>query len=125
LVLISSISILEVVAQHFDNPNYLYHLSLFKLPLGDLLFAEGDVNGAVVRWRAAADVLERLVARDPANAEWRKGLDAALGRIDDARKPAGPTPARQNGRNLEETTSRAAARDGWIRRTLARWFSGR
>jgi tetratricopeptide (TPR) repeat protein len=131
--LTGGIAILErVVARHPDNPNYLYHLSLFNLALGDLHFDEGDVDGALVRWRAASEVLKRLVARDPENAEWRKSLDATLGRIDHAVRrgqgagePTGRTPAGESGRDVDETTTGAARRDGWIRRTLSRWFPRR
>ena len=113
--LIGGISILErVVAQHPDNPNYLYHLSLFNLPLGDLLFDEGDINGARVHWRAAAEVLKRLVARDPENAEWRKSLDAALGRIDHTvrtREGAGePALHHSNARRILNGLSRILSR---------------
>jgi tetratricopeptide (TPR) repeat protein len=124
------IPILErVVAQHPDTPKYFYHLSLFHLPLGDLLISDRDVDGALAHWRAASKMLEGLVARYPENAEWRKVLDAALDRIDHAVRiarvvgePAGRTPAGESGRAVDETTTGAARKDGWVRRTLSRWF---
>ena len=81
--LTNGIPILQRVLRAYpDNPNYLYHMSLFDLYSGDLFFDDGDAKGALASWRLSSEVLDRLVARDPANAEWRHSLDAALRRID-------------------------------------------
>jgi tetratricopeptide (TPR) repeat protein len=42
--------------------------------MGDILVAQGDLDAALTRYRAALEIAKGLVANDPGNAEWRRDL---------------------------------------------------
>jgi hypothetical protein len=45
--------------------------------VGDVLYAQGDLAGALAEYRASLAIREHLAAQDPASAQWQTDLAEA------------------------------------------------
>ena len=46
--------------------------------IGDVQSAQGDLSGALKRYRDGLDIIEKLAKQDPGNAGWQRDLSVSL-----------------------------------------------
>jgi tetratricopeptide (TPR) repeat protein len=57
--------------------------------LGDVRWAQGDLNGALGAYEQGLAIAERLAGQDAANTEWQRDLSVSHERIGDVRQAQG------------------------------------
>ena len=64
-------------------------LSVSQNKIGDVLSAQGDLNGALEVYRTGLTIAETLARRAPANMEWQRDVEVSQNRIGDVLKEQG------------------------------------
>jgi tetratricopeptide (TPR) repeat protein/energy-coupling factor transporter ATP-binding protein EcfA2 len=69
-----------------DSPGGEQRRAAHLINQGDSLEAQGNLAGALQRYRQSLDLRRKLAAQDPRNAEWQRDLSVSLNKVGDAQK---------------------------------------